>query len=77
VLNRTATRSLSWIEAAIDELDGSCRPIPVVVKRRPAIPIASVRAKVENYTDMLEFERELLTVLPAPARGRPSWRALA
>src|SRR6266849_3514514 len=46
---QTATQSLHWVNAALVEPDDTKRPIPVVVKRRPAISIASVRAKVETY----------------------------
>jgi DNA-binding transcriptional MerR regulator len=66
---QTAAQSLQLIEAALDELDTSKRPIPVVVKRRPAIPIASVRAKVNGYADILQFEQELLSALPAQSVG--------
>jgi len=66
---QAATRTLECINAALDELDASKRPIPVVVKRLPATPIASVRAQVESYTDILRFEQELLNVLPAHSIG--------
>jgi DNA-binding transcriptional MerR regulator len=65
----TAAQSLECINAALDELDASKLPISVVVKRRPAIPIASVRAKVERYADILQFEQELLSVLPLQSIG--------
>jgi DNA-binding transcriptional MerR regulator len=64
-----AAQSLKCINATLHELDTSKRPIPVVVKRRPAIHIASVRAKVESYTDILRFEQELLSALPLQAIG--------
>jgi DNA-binding transcriptional MerR regulator len=66
---QSATQSLHWINAALDELSVDKRPIPVVVKRRPAIPIASVRVKVESYADILRFEQELLHALPAQSIG--------
>jgi DNA-binding transcriptional MerR regulator len=66
---QTATYSLKCIGAALDELDASKRPIPVVVKRRPAAPIASVRAKVESYEDIGKFEKELLNALPPESIG--------
>jgi DNA-binding transcriptional MerR regulator len=61
---QTATRTLECIDAALEEIEASKRPIPVVVKRLPAAPIASVRARVEHYTDIVRFEQELLNVLP-------------
>jgi DNA-binding transcriptional MerR regulator len=68
---RTATQSLECISAALDEMDAKKRPISVVVKRRPATPIATVRAKVETYTDILQFEQELLNALPPQSIGSP------
>lgn len=64
-----ASQSLECIDAALDELDASKRPIPVVVKRRQAVPIASVRTKVNRYADILQFEQELLNALPAQSIG--------
>jgi len=66
---QTATQSVKCINAALDELDASKRPISVVVKHRPATPIASVRAKVESYRDILRFEQELLNALPLQSIG--------
>src|ERR1700730_9057039 len=66
---QSAAQSLKCINAALDELDASKRPISVVVKRRPATPIASVRAKVKSYTDIVQFEQELLNVLPSQSIG--------
>jgi DNA-binding transcriptional MerR regulator len=66
---QTAAQSLECINTALDELDASKRPVSIVVKRRPAVAIASVRAKVESYTDILQFERELLRALPLQSIG--------
>jgi DNA-binding transcriptional MerR regulator len=66
---QTAAQALECIEFALEELEGSTRPISVVVKRRPAIPIASVRGTVERYADILQFEQELLNVLPLQSIG--------
>jgi DNA-binding transcriptional MerR regulator len=65
----SATRSLQYVDAALEELDVSKRPISVVVKNRPNTVIASVRAKVKNYTDILRFEQELIDDLPARSIG--------
>jgi len=63
-----ATQSLSWIDAALDELEE--KPlIPVVVKRRPAIPIASLRVTVRNYAEVSRFEEELTSAVPAQCLG--------
>ncbi len=66
---QTATRSLDWINAALDEIEGSKPPIAVVVKRRPALPIASLRVEIKSYSEVSIFERELSTLLPAECAG--------
>lgn len=66
---QTAEQTLRWVNAALDELDASKRTIPVVVKHLRATPIASVRAEVATYADILRFEQELLSVLPAHCVG--------
>jgi len=66
---RRATQSLDCIDAAVRELDRPQPPVPVVVKRREAMPIASVRARVDRYADIERYERELLAALPAHAIG--------
>lgn len=66
---QTATQSLNWINAALDEPDGPESTIAVVVKRRPAVPIASVRAELRNYVEVARFERELLSALPQECVG--------
>jgi DNA-binding transcriptional MerR regulator len=66
---RTATQSLLWINAALDQVDTSEYPVPVVLKRRPAISIASVRARVQTYAEILRYEQELFRALPPEAVG--------
>jgi effector-binding domain-containing protein len=66
---QTAAQSLKFVNAALDELNDARRSLPVVVKRRLATPVASVRAKVANYADILHFERELLRDLPPQSIG--------
>ena len=41
-----ANRSLKWINCLLDQEEDSRRPIPVVIKRRPSVAIASIRSKV-------------------------------
>jgi DNA-binding transcriptional MerR regulator len=67
----TATQSLSWIDAALKELDEREQPIPVVVKRRLAFDAASIRSRVRSYADIERLERELFAELPAQAIGDP------
>jgi len=63
-----ATRSLNWINTALEEF-GEKAPIPVIVKRRPAIPIASFRVTVNSYAEVSRFEEELTSALPAQCLG--------
>jgi len=60
---------LQWVNAALDELDAYKRPIPVVVKHLCAVPVASVRAIVNSYAEILRFEQELLNALPRHCVG--------
>jgi len=64
-----ANRSLRWIDSALRELQFSDRPVQVMVKRRPACTVASVRAKVREYSEIARFERDLLEALPAESCG--------
>jgi DNA-binding transcriptional MerR regulator len=65
---QSATQSLHWINAALQE-PGDQPPIPVVVKRRPAIPIASFRVTVKNYAEISRFEEELSRAVPLHCLG--------
>jgi DNA-binding transcriptional MerR regulator len=64
-----ATQSLKWINATLSEADDSERPIAVVVKRRPAVLVASIRSRVQSYSEIERFERELLSELPVQSMG--------
>jgi DNA-binding transcriptional MerR regulator len=66
---KTATQSLRWVDAALQELDEVSAPIPVVVKHRPAVFVASIRSKVRAYAEIEQFERELFAALPAQSIG--------
>jgi DNA-binding transcriptional MerR regulator len=66
---QNASQSLKWIDAALADPDASKRPISVVVKRRPDVPIASVRVRVKSYSEILRFEQELLNDLPGSSIG--------
>ena len=59
-----AAQTLQCVNAALDELDASTRPIPVIVKHLRAIPVASIRANVQSYSQILRFEQELLNAVP-------------
>jgi len=64
-----ATQSLNWINAALDDLGQSRSPISVIVKRRPAIPIASLRVELKSYAEAPRFEQELSNALPPECLG--------
>lgn len=66
---QTATQSLNWIDAALDELDKGQLPIAVIVKRRPALRVASIRVKLRNYGEVTRFENELSDALPPECVG--------
>jgi len=66
---QAASQSLNWINAALDELGEGKSPISVIVKRRPPIPIASVRVEQKSYAEVSRFERELSNALPAECLG--------
>jgi DNA-binding transcriptional MerR regulator len=65
----SAQRSLAWIDSALDELNESARPVAVVLKRRPSVRVASIRAKVSRYAEIAEIERELRETVPAAIAG--------
>lgn len=66
---QTATQSLNWTNAALDELDKGQSPISVIVKRRPAVRIASIRVKLMNYAEVARFENEMSDALPPECVG--------
>jgi DNA-binding transcriptional MerR regulator len=65
----SAARSLTWINAALDELDKCKSPISVIVKRRPAVRVASIRVKLRTYAEVEKFENELSNALPPECVG--------
>lgn len=64
-----ATQSLSCINAALDDLGQLRSPVSVIVKRRPAIPIASLRVEPKNYGEVSAVEQELSKALPPECVG--------
>ena len=65
----TATQSLNWINAALNELDKGQSPSSVIVKRRPAVRMACIRVKLKNYAEVTRFEKELSDVFPPECVG--------
>lgn len=66
---QAATQSLHWINAALEELGERRSPIAVTVKRRPAVPIASLRVVPNSYAEVPKFEQELLNAFPPECLG--------
>jgi DNA-binding transcriptional MerR regulator len=66
---QAAKQSLHWIDAALNEIDRSEAPVSVVVKRQPAALIASIRSKVQAYSEIEHFEQKLLAELPERSTG--------
>ena len=66
---QTATQSLNWINATLDEQEDNRLHIPVIVKHRRSVHIASVRSIVKTYGEIEQFERKLLNELPRPCLG--------
>lgn len=70
-----ASQSLNHIDAVLDELDEHPaawpRAIPVIVKRLPALRVASLRVALEVYdeAEVQRCERALLHSLPADSLG--------
>ena len=60
------SRTLRWLEAELHR-DGDA--LPVVLRQRPSIEIASIRATLGASSDVIELERELLALVPQSCRG--------
>jgi DNA-binding transcriptional MerR regulator len=54
-----ATRSLLWIEGALQEMGDGQRDVPVVLKRRTQLRVASLRAQANSYDEIGQLERDL------------------
>ena len=71
----TATQSLNDVDSLLSELDDGPaawpRTIPVIVKRLPAMRVASLRVELEAYdeVEVRRFERELFGSLPPDSLG--------
>jgi DNA-binding transcriptional MerR regulator len=65
----TASESLRWVNAALNEPVDLRRSIPVVVKREQPVLIASIRSRLGNYAEIARLEKELSEALPPHAVG--------
>lgn len=59
------SRALAWVEL---ELRQTADP-SVTIRRRPRLRVASLRARLGEYRDVAELERELLARVPKRLRG--------
>jgi DNA-binding transcriptional MerR regulator len=60
------SRSLAWVEIELRRT-----PDPsVTMRRRPPLRVASLRARLGEYRDIAELERELLARVPERLRGK-------
>src|SRR5258708_36559728 len=66
-----ARESLRWINAALAELNDCTHPVPVAVKRRPPLLVASVRSNVRSYEEIEPFKEALLGELPPESIAGP------
>ena len=66
---QAAQHSLNEIGAELDELNRPDSGCPIVVRRRPAIRVASIRAKVGCYAQIAAYERDLQEAITADATG--------
>jgi DNA-binding transcriptional MerR regulator len=55
---RDAGRSLRWIDEALENEAGS-RAVPIVLKRRGEIRVASIRTQLRSYVDLGDVELDL------------------
>lgn len=55
----TARRSLEWLEHALAEAETPTAAVPVSIKHRPQMRVASIRTALKSYGDIDEVEREL------------------
>lgn len=61
-------RSLAWIDLELEDAGHAAQPTPVVLQQRSEIRIASIRAQLRSYADIIPVERDLTrAVHPAMA----------
>jgi effector-binding domain-containing protein len=58
-----AQHSLRWLDVALGEHDRCERDVPVVLQRRPAMRVASVRACAQSYAEIGRLEGDLHRVI--------------
>ena len=65
----SAQRTLAWIDDAIEELHAE-REVPIVLKQRAAIRVASVRAQAKSYAAIGEMEDDFRRAIDPMIAGR-------
>ena len=65
----TRQRTLVWLDNALDELSAE-RQISIVIKQRPAMRIASVRARAASYSAIGEMENAFRGAVDPSLAGR-------
>ena len=70
---RETSRSLRWLDGALENDVQDTAPVPIVTKWRGEIRIASIRTQLRSYVDIGEVESDLAHALRprdlGPARG--------
>jgi DNA-binding transcriptional MerR regulator len=64
-----ASRSMRWIDDALEQDGGLTPASPIVVKQRAEIRIASIRTPLRSYADIGEVERDLALAVRPQFRG--------
>jgi len=65
----TAQRSMSWLNNALEELNAE-REVPIVLKKRAALRVASVRAQAPSYAAIGAMENEFRRAIDPALAGR-------
>ena len=64
-----ARQSMMLLDRALQELDAGARNVPVVIRHRPAVRVASVRAQAKSYEEIGALERDLQRVIEPDLSG--------
>jgi len=65
----TAQRTMAWLDNALEELNDE-REVPIVLKQRSAIRVASVRAQAPSYAAIGAMENEFRRAIDPALAGR-------
>jgi effector-binding domain-containing protein len=62
-------RSIEWLELALEDAEQAPAEIPVVLKLRGELRVASIRASLASYAEIAPVERELTRALHPSLTG--------